>query len=167
MEKNRIIDPDTVKVEIENEFLDNGMCVEVECMTQDEVKEELMYSSDFPMLTNESTGDSPYSVEIDESKFLNDSNYLNSWFSVNYCGVVVFVCLKVSENDVVISAIETNNSYRHMGYGSRAIKGVERYALMDDFDRIVVRPFDSSAEEFWENRGYEMCDDGKMVKNVI
>lgn len=167
MEKNRIIDPDTVKSEIENEYLDNGMYAEVEFMTQEEVKEELMYSSDFPMLTNESTGDSPYRVEIDESKFLNDSNYSTYWFSVNFCGVVVIVCLMASGDDVVISAIETNSGYRGMGYGTKAVYGVERYALMDSFKRVVLRPFDSSAEEFWNNRGYKMCDDGKMVKNVI
>ena len=115
MEKNKIIDKDAVKNEIESEFLDNGMCVEVEILTQEDVKKELMYSSNFPMLTNETTDNITSNVDIEKSKFLNDKLYEDNWFSVNYCDIIVLFCLRVSEDNIVISAIETNSGFRYMG----------------------------------------------------
>ena len=62
--------------EIENSFMNNGIVIEVEHITQYDVKERIRYlTEDFCMLTTESTEDSCFDVEPNESKFLNDDNY--------------------------------------------------------------------------------------------
>ena len=38
---------------------------------------------------------------------------------------------------------------------------------MDDFNNVIVKPFNLHAKNFWNDRGYALCDDGKMTKKVI
>lgn len=166
MENNIIIEPEYVVSDIEEEFLQDGMCVEIENLTQDEVKEDIMYSDDFPMLTNERTDESPNMVEIDESKFLNDENYSKHWFRVSYGGSIVFVCIRNLGNNIEILAIETNTGYRNMGFGGKVVSGIERYALFNNFEYVVLSPYDSNAESFWTNIGYEKAETGRMFKKM-
>lgn len=166
MENNIIIEPEDVVRDIETVFLQNGMCVEVRNLTQEEVKEDVMYSDNFPMLTNEYTEESPHTVEIDESKFLNDENYREHWFRVSYGPSIVFVCIRNLGNNIEISAIETSTNYRNMGFGGKVVSGIERHALLNDFEYVVLSPYDSNAESFWENIGYEKAETGRMFKKM-
>lgn len=163
------IEPIYLINDIEQNFNNKGMCcVEIDCYTQQEVKESLIYESGFPMLTNEYTNESPYEVDIDTSKFLNDEYYDTYWFRISNGVTIVYVCIKPIGEDLEISAIETNNSYRNMGFGGTVIGGIELFALSNGFNSIVVSAFDSESERFWENNYYEKDElSGKMIKKSI
>lgn len=166
MENNITIEPQDVVESIETAFTYNGMCVDVANLTQEEVKDELMYSDKFPMLTNEYTEESPHTVEVDESKFLNDKCYRKHWFRVAYGCSIVFVCIRNLGNNIEISAIETSTDCRNMGFGGRVVSGIEEYALLNNFEYVVLSPYDSNAENFWENIGYEKAETGRMFKKM-
>lgn len=154
--------------EIENSFMDNGIVVDVEHITQYDVKERIRYlTEDFCMLTTESTEDSCFDVEPNESKFLNDDNYRDDWFCVSYGDFLAFICVKIDEcENLLISALEVGSRFRGQGFGKNIVEAVESYAFMNKIEKVYVHAFDSNAEKFWENMGYEYGPDGKMYKNI-
>lgn len=166
MENDFIIEVQDVVNCIEETFTYEGMCVEVTNPTQEDVKEEVIYSERFPMLANEYTEESHHTVDPEESKFLNDENYREHWFRIAYGPGIVFVCIKRLGNNIEISAIETNTDYRNMGFGSIVVAGIERYAFLNDFEYVVLSPYDSLAENFWTNNDYTKAETGRMFKKM-
>lgn len=151
---------------IEENFLDNGFIFEVTNITQDEVKEDIRYHDDFKMLANEFTNDSQFSVEIDESKFLNDKNYEKDWFKIFYGDDIIYVCLRNDEENVEISAIEVNKNYRGDGFGKIVVEAIENYATNQKFKGVKVYSFDTEAESFWNHLGYFDNGNGYLYKEV-
>lgn len=155
-----------VITEIEENFHDNGFVFEVTNMTQDEVKEDIRYQDGFKMLANEFTNGSQFSVEIDESKFLNDKNYEKDWFKIAYGDDIIYVCLRNDEENVEISAFEVNKTCRGNGFGRIVVEGIEKYARNRSFNGIKMQAFDTKAESFWNHLGYFDNGNGYLYKEV-
>lgn len=151
---------------VEESFMDNGVVFEVYSVTQKEVKDEIFFDSKFRMLSNENTKDSVFDVDIDESKFMNDTFYRKNWVKVSYSDTIAFACVDVSNDNLLISAIEVNEDNRGDGFGKILVEGIERYGISDGFKKIVLSSFDNDAESFWEHMGYTHSDCGRMYKNI-
>lgn len=160
------IDVDDLVTCIEESFLDNGVVFDVYSLTQNEVKEEISLESGFNMLSNEKTKDNEFDVDIDESKFLNDTFYEENWVKVSYGNAIAFVCVNVSNNNLNISAIEVNEDCRGYRFGRMIVEGIENYAINEGFETIVLSAFDSDSNSFWEHMGYNNSDCGVMYKNI-
>lgn len=123
----------------------------------------------FPMVSNEFTSDSGFFVDIDESKFLNDSDYACTWIVGNdYDDNVKFLlCLDTydKEKTLSIEVFEVNRSMRGQGLGANVISVIESFAE-NHYDYISISPFDTDAINFWEHMGYEECRNGHWVKKL-
>ena len=164
MEKS--IDISNLTMCIEDAYSDNGYLFGVENVTQEVVKNELSNEGTFRMLTNESTADSVFEVDIDDSKFLNDKSYRNNWIIVSYGYPVAVLCVRAENENLCVSAMEVSSEERRQGFGSMLVRGVEKYARHDGFRKVVVNPFDTDAEGFWTHMGYTMCDCNRMYKTI-
>ena len=161
------IDVDGLVRCIEKSFMNNGFLFDVTSVTQEEVKDELIFNSGFGMIANEASEDSDFDVDIDESKFVNDKFYKENWAKVTYGdNTIAFVCINTEGDNLLISAMEINAFYRNYGFGKIIAKGIEMYAEEDGFERIVLHSFDTEAESFWEYIGYAQSDCGRMYKNI-
>ena len=151
---------------VEETFMDNGVVFDVNSVTQREVKDEIFFDSKFKMLSNESTKDSEFDVDIDDSKFMNDTFYRENWVRVSYGDTIAFACVNVSNDNLLISAIEVNEDNRGDGFGRMLVEGIERYGISEGFEKIVLSSFDNESESFWEHMGYTNSDCGRMYKNI-
>lgn len=120
----------------------------------------------FPMVCNEYTPDSNFEVGIDDSKFLNDGNYNDTWIigcdddTINF-----LVCLKTYERTLFIDALEVNEDMRGQGLGGNIVSIIES-AAETYYPVISVSPFDTDAINFWEHMEYEESKNGHWVKKL-
>lgn len=121
----------------------------------------------FPMVSNEFTTDSWFTVDINESKFLNDGDYDCTWLvGCDYDDNMSYVlCLKSYGKDKTLSieAFEVNKDMRGQGIGANVISVIES-AVQNYFDFISVSPFDTDAINFWEHMEYVEGKNGKWIK---
>lgn len=166
---NKLMDMETLNTyemiqEMEEFFLNLGYCFEIRSLTQNEVKNEIEYDSNFKMLTCEMTEDSQFSVTPDESKFLNDKMYDKNWIAVSYGDCIILSCIELAGEKLKIAAMEVSEAYKGQGFGKIIVKAIENYAYSNGISAVSIRAFDSSAHSFWEHMGYEDMEDGSMVK---
>ena len=123
----------------------------------------------FPMVSNEFTNDSGFTVDINESKFLNDGDYDCTWLvGCDYDDNMKYLlCLKSygKARTLSIEAFEVNKSMRGQGLGANVVSVVESVAEKY-FDFISVSPFDTDAINFWEHMEYEEANNGKWIKKL-
>ena len=157
------------------EELTDALAIAGEMVTEADqkyVKEHILvddYQDMFPMVSNEFTNDSGFTVDINESKFLNDKDYNYTWLigkdydeNINYV-----LCLKSYEKEKTLSieAFEVNKDMRGQGIGANVISVIESVA-QNYFNFITVSPFDTDAINFWEHMEYEEGKNGKWVKKL-
>lgn len=146
-----------------------NICPNVNICRQSEVFDILKETDSFeqfPMISYEYTEDSQFSVEIDESKFLNDKSHDGTWIIGMDDDTINFIInLKATNNILHIDAFEVNKDMRGQEIGGNVISMIESVAYTH-FDKIVVSPFDTSATEFWEHLGYIENENGEFVKSV-
>ena len=108
----------------------------------------------FPMVCNEYTPDSNFDVDIDESKFLNDGCYNNTWI-IGYDDDTInfLICLKTYEQILFIDVLEVNDDMRGQGLGGNIVSIIESVAETY-YHTISVSPFDTDAINFWEHMEY-------------
>lgn len=153
--------------EIESGFQNRGCAFFVQVLSQKQVKEELLLNGSFDMLTNEKTDDTMFSVEINESRFLNDESYDKTWVKVYLGDIVSFVCVDTVGDNLSILAIEVSRFYRNYGFGKTLVKSIEKFANRSGFNCVEVSPFDESSRKFWEYLGYEESERStKMYKKI-
>lgn len=153
--------------EIESGFQNRGCAFFVQVLSQKEVKEELLSNGSFDMLTNEKTDDTMFSVEISESRFLNDESYDKTWVKVYLGDIISFVCVDTVGDNLSILAIEVSRFYRNYGFGKILVKSIENFANKSGFNCVEVSPFDESSRKFWECLGYEESERStKMYKKI-
>ena len=120
----------------------------------------------YPMVCNEYTPDSNFEVGIDDSKFLNDRNYNDTWIigcdddTINF-----LVCLKTYERTLFIDVLEVNEDMRGQGLGGNIVSIIESVAETY-FPVISVSPFDTDGINFWEHMEYEENKNGHWVKKL-
>ena len=142
----------------------------VKVYTQDVVKKVLRDRSEylnFPMISFEHTDDSSFYVDISESKFLNDPSHAGTWIvGSNYDEIAFIVNLKNWNGSLLeIDALEIRDELRGQGFGSNVISVIESVAEQY-FDSIVVSPFDTDAQNFWNKMDYEEGYNGYWVKKL-
>ena len=153
--------------EIENGFQNRGCAFFVQVLSQREVKEELLLNGSFDMLTNEKTDDTIFSVEINESRFLNDNSYDKTWVKVYLGDIISYVCVDTVGDNLSILAIEVSRFYRNYGFGKTLVRSIEKFANRSGFNCIEVSPFDENSRKFWEYLGYEESERStKMYKKI-
>lgn len=108
----------------------------------------------FPMVCNEYTPDSNFDVDIDESKFLNDRCYNNTWI-IGYDDDTInfLICLKTYEQILFIDVLEVNDDMRGQGLGGNIVSIIESVAETY-YPTVSVSPFDTDAINFWEYMEY-------------
>ena len=121
--------------------------------TQDEVRKTIVEMKEydaFPMICYEYTNDSNFEVEISESKFLNDLLHEGTWImGINEDEIVFLLNLKdMGKSILEIDTLEVNSEMRGLGIGANIIATIESVAE-DFYDKIVVSPFDTDAQNFW------------------
>lgn len=151
---------------MEKTFMNNGFLFDITSVTQEDVKYELTFNSGFGMIVNETSKDSDFDVDIDESKFLNDIFYKENWIKITFGDVIAFVCINTEGDNLLISALEINRFYKNQGFGKIIVEAIERYSKEYGFERIVLHPFDTESESFWEHMGYTNSNCGRMYKNI-
>lgn len=122
---------------------------------------------DFPMTCFEYTPDSDFTVDIMESKFLNDESHDGNWLIIHNNDDTIGV-LNIKEHDKIIEVdvFEINVKYRKNGYGKQFINILENVSK-EYFDMITLVPFDSSSTDFWEYMNYKDNGyDGWFEKNI-
>ena len=123
----------------------------------------------FPMVSNEFTNDSGFTVSIDESKFLNDKDYHYTWIigSDNEDNMKFLLCIREYEREKTLSieAFEVNKDMRGYGIGGNVVSVIESVA-QNFFKFISVSPFDTEALNFWEHMEYEESKNGHWVKKL-
>ena len=112
----------------------------------------------FPMVCSEYTPDSNFSVDIDESKFLNDRCYNGTWIvgcdddTINF-----LICLKIYGQILSIDVLEINEDMRGQGLGGNIVSIIESVAEIY-YPTISISPFDTDALNFWEHMEYYKDD---------
>lgn len=123
----------------------------------------------FPMVSNEFTNDSRFTVSIDESKFLNDKDYHYTWIigSDNEDNMKFLLCIREYEREKTLSieAFEVNKDMRGYGIGGNVVSVIESVA-QNFFKFISVSPFDTEAMNFWNHMEYEESKNGHWVKKL-
>ena len=138
--------------------------------TQDEVRKTIVEMKEydaFPMICYEHTRDSDFDVEISESKFLNDLAHVGTWIiGINEDEIVFLLNLKDRGKSVLeIDTLEVNGEMHGLGIGANVVATIESVAE-DYYDKIVVSPFDTDAQNFWRKMEYEEDRNGNFVKKV-
>ena len=129
-------------------------------LSQSELKNKIQvngYETCFPMISYEKSCDNSIISDINESLFLNDSDYDNDWIGIYKDGELFsFICLQNGEDeDIDIGAFEINTEYRGQGYAKKIINIFENCAYDNDYVRVCLTPFDSNASSFWEYMDYD------------
>lgn len=138
--------------------------------TQDEVRKTIVEMKEydaFPMICYEHTNDSNFEVEILESKFLNDLSHEGTWImGINEDEIVFLLNLKdMGKSILEIDTLEVNSEMRGFGIGANIIATIESVAE-DFYDKIVVSPFDTDAQNFWRKMEYDEDKNGIFEKEV-
>lgn len=138
--------------------------------TQDEVRKTIVEMKEydaFPMVCYEHTNDSNFEVEISESKFLNDLSHEGTWImGINEDEIVFLLNLKdMGKSILEIDTLEVNDEMRGLGIGANIIATIESVAE-DFYDKIVVSPFDTDAQNFWRKMEYDEDKNGIFAKEV-
>lgn len=138
--------------------------------TQDEVRKTIVEMKEydaFPMICYEHTNDSNFEVEISESKFLNDLSHEGTWImGINEDEIVFLLNLKdMGKSILEIDTLEVNDEMRSLGIGANIIATIESVAE-DFYDKIVVSPFDTDAQNFWRKMEYDEDKNGIFAKEV-
>lgn len=138
--------------------------------TQDEVRKTIVEMKEydaFPMICYEHTNDSNFEVEISESKFLNDLSHEGTWImGINEDEIVFLLNLKdMGKSILEIDTLEVNDEMRGLGIGANIIATIESVAE-DFYDKIVVSPFDTDAQNFWRKMEYDEDKNGIFAKEV-
>lgn len=129
---------------------------EIEVTNQDGIKVEPYYLEDFPMIAYEVSNDSPFCVDMEESKFLNDPEHDGTWMIINgMSDDLALINFKDGGNGLVVDAFEVNKRRRGEHISSRIMDVVECLARDNGYSHVRVQPFDSCAQTYWEHRGYE------------
>ncbi len=143
---------------------------DVSVNTQDEVRKTIVEMKEydaFPMVCYEHTNDSNFEVEISESKFLNDLSHEGTWImGINEDEIVFLLNLKdMGKSILEIDTLEVNDEMRGLGIGANIIATIESVAE-DFYDKIVVSPFDTDAQNFWRKMEYDEDKNGIFEKEV-
>lgn len=138
---------------------------EVHVGNQDIILERIDDYGEFPMISFEKSQDSPFSVSVNESKFINDPIHDGVWMIGEKDGYNAFILnLKDYGNDVEIDAFEVNASMRRQGIAGTVVRDIEE-TMVSEGRNLVLTPFDSDAESFWLHMGYEWKN-GMMVNDL-
>jgi len=121
----------------------------------------------FPMTCFEHTDDSNFEVDIQESKFLNDSAHKGTWI-IGGNGEQIDFVLNLQEcygNILEIDVFEVNEKQRGYGLGGNIVSIIESIAY-DYYKVIRVSPFDTSAMNFWDHMDYKEGLNGYWIKTL-
>lgn len=120
----------------------------------------------FPMTCFEHTDDSNFEVEIQESKFLNDSTHTGTWIIGGNDEQIDFILnLQEYGSTIEIDVFEVNEKQRGYGLGGNIVSIIE--SVVENYYRhIRVSPFDTSAMNFWEHMEYREGLNGYWIKNL-
>lgn len=128
---------------------------------------ELGECEHFPMVCYEHTNDSSFEVDMSESKFLNDSAHIGTWLmGINEDEIIFVLNLKNKGNSTLeIDALEVRDELRGQGLGANIVAVIESVAEQY-YNEIIVSPFDTDAQVFWEKMDYEWRNDGSLIKKL-
>jgi len=140
------------------------------CGDQNMVKSKLIEFGDcdrFPMICYEHTNDSNFEVDLSETKFLNDPIHAGTWIMGINDDEIVFILNLKNRNNISfeIDVFEVRDELRGSGIGSNLIAVVESVAE-EYYKCIVVSPFDTDAQNFWEKMEYETMHTGNLIKRL-
>lgn len=129
--------------------------------TQNEVKEMIEkydIENDFSMISFEESNDTYFKADTDSSLFLNSLDYDYDWlYLYEGCDIdnpIALICLHDNYDTIIIDALEVNKKYRHQGIASRIV-GIIESCASETYDRVLLTPFDTDADEFWKHLNYE------------
>lgn len=135
-------------------------------MTQSELKHKIInngYEICFPMISNEQSCDCVNIVDIDESLFLNQSDYNSQWVCIYKDDEILScICIQNSNDDenIDIAVFEINVNFRQQGYAKSLFNIFENCAY-EYYNKICLTPFDSDASSFWVHMGFN--DEGYLL----
>ena len=162
MNFNNILDKFTENIE-------NNMCLYCEIKSQFEIFQILNgKETDFPMISFEKTDDSDFTVDVIDSKFLNDEIYDFNWIVISDdTDIIGLMCIGYYTDYIKIEVFEINKNYRNLGYAKQIIENFENSIENNKCDIRLV-PYDTSAMSFWEHMGYNYLNinSDELFKNI-
>ena len=147
---------------------DNGF--ETCLMTQSEVKQTIQdnnLETCFPMISHEQSNDTNFIANINDSLFLNKSEYNKDWICISKDGnIISFICIDdTNDINLIISVFEINNNYRGQGYAKNIINIFENCAKDKKYKCIFLTSFDTDSCYFWEHMDFKEAG-WLYVKNI-